>query len=113
METDVHSAEKLTECHCPEEKSSGDIREFGDAGSALMIKATFVCESRLSESDLSSITQPQRTTKVRSKLRPCPIPEPLRDYTAYHVLRGGERWKQIRRDFLSAAGHRCAACGVV
>lgn len=108
----MHGAEKLTECGCPEKKTTGDIREFGDAGSARMVKAIFVCESRFSESDLSAIPQGQRTTTLLSKLRPYPIPEPLRDYTAYHVLRRGARWKQIRQDSLSAAGRRCATCGV-
>jgi hypothetical protein len=60
----------------------------------------------------ASVSQFHRPTKVGARLRPYPIPEPLRDYTAYHVLRRGTRWKRIRRDFLSAAGHRCAACGV-
>jgi hypothetical protein len=77
-----------------------------------MVAATFECESRLFESGFSCISQLQRTIKIRPKLRPYPIPEPLRDYTAYHILRRGKRWKQIRQDFLSAAGHRCAACGV-
>jgi hypothetical protein len=77
-----------------------------------MVAATLVCESRVFESGFSYLPQLQSTIKVRSKLRPYPIPEPLRGYTAYHVLRRGTRWKRIRRDFLLAAGHRCATCAV-
>jgi hypothetical protein len=58
----------------------------------------------------SSMTRLQSTAKARSRLRPYPVPEPLRDHTAYRVLRRGTRWKQIRQDFLLAAGHRCATC---
>ncbi len=58
------------------------------------------------------MSQFQRTAKIRLRLRPHPIPEPLRDYTAYYALRGRRGWEQIRRDFLSTAQHRCAACGV-
>ena len=60
----------------------------------------------------ASLSQFHKLTKVRARLRPYPIPEPLRDYTAYHVLRRSTGWKKIRQDFLLAARQRCEACGV-
>jgi hypothetical protein len=77
--------------------------------SRLDLSANHASLEQLSE---SAIPHCRRTVKSQAKLRPCPIPEPLRDYSAYHVLRRGTRWKRIRRDILLASGHRCAACGV-
>lgn len=46
----------------------------------------------------------------RPKLQPELVPEPLWGISAYRLLGRGARWKQIRRDTLEGAGHRCSVC---
>jgi hypothetical protein len=49
--------------------------------------------------------------RSRLKLQPNPVPESIWGFSAYRLLRGGGVWRQIRRDALEAAGHRCSVCG--
>jgi RNA polymerase sigma-70 factor (ECF subfamily) len=53
---------------------------------------------------------PKAPSNLLLRLRPDSIPKPLWGRSAYQMLRRGAKWKQIRRDYLTAAGYRCAVC---
>jgi hypothetical protein len=110
MEPDVHNQQSAADC----KHSRGEALIYSWEIEVSNESRLGVCgdHALLNRLFNSSMSQFQRTAKARLRLRPHPIPEPLRDYTAYYALRGRRGWEQIRRDFLSTAEHRCAACGV-